>query len=417
MNRTVYIISILIIILLVACSPKNGETQVASSDTPALIVTENAASATVTSSPETETPQSNPEKSTDVPLRQTETITLTPTEIILSSGPNEYPDDFNPLTGLPFDDLTLLNRRPIAVKIQLYPRNGRPPWGVSLADIVYDYYQNDGLTRLNAIFYSNDAEQVGPIRSARIFDEHIMRMYKTIFAFGGADWRVFNQIYDVDLRELMVVEGAWNCPPMCRIDPNAANYLVTNTEELSKYINEKGVENGSQDLKGMYFNTQIPEDGKAGEQVEVRWSISAYVGWRYDPQYGRYEREQDSIEAGDQLSEQYEPFSDRLTEQQITAENIIVIPLNHIDLYPQNNFEVIDIKLPVGETGIAYAFRDGQVYEVYWNRPEVDSVLYLTYADGSDFPFKPGRTWFEIVGKASKITELEDGLWRFEFRY
>ena len=43
--------------------------------------------------------------------------------------------------------------------------------GLSMADIVYDYYHNDGYSRLHAIFYGQDAELVGAIRSGRLLDQ------------------------------------------------------------------------------------------------------------------------------------------------------------------------------------------------------------------------------------------------------
>jgi hypothetical protein len=77
--------------------------------------------------------------------------------------------------------------------------------------------------------------------------------------------------------------------------------------------------------------------------------------------------------------------------------------------------EILDILL--SGKGPAYAFRDGQVYEVEWNRPTLDSVLFLTFPDGADYPLKPGTTWFQIHGESSILrSQEEEGLWRFEFR-
>ena len=417
MTRYIVLVFLISVLILNACTPDQPDMVPSSTVQSTKVSATKTLKPTATEPGETSTPEETPENISETPDKHTESATPTEAIEIEPSGPENYPSSYNPLTGLPVSDRDVLDQRPVAVKIQLYPRSGRPPWGVSLADIVYDYYQNDGLTRLNAIFYTNDSEQVGPIRSARIFDEHLMRMYKTIFAFGGADWRVFNRIYDADLRDLMVVEGAHNCPPMCRIEPNAANYLVTNTEDLRSYIEENGVDNDRQELNGMSFDSQVPDSGESGEAIELRWSISAYVKWVFDPESGKYVRYQDTSESGARSSEQFESFTDRLNGEAITADNVIVIPLPHVNLYPQNKYEIIDIQLPAGESGTAYAFRDGNMYEVEWNRPEADSVLYLTFKDGTDYPFKPGNTWFEIMGKTSYIEEVEEGIWRYEFRY
>jgi hypothetical protein len=42
-------------------------------------------------------------------------------------------------------------------------------------------------------------------------------------------------------------------------------------------------------------------------------------------------------------------------------------------------------------------------------------VLYLTNPDGTPFPYKPGNTWYQVIGQASTITNPDDDSWRFEF--
>ena len=98
----------------------------------------------------------------------------------------------NPLTGLPPADLTLLERRPLAIKVANYPRYIRPQSGLTLADNIFEYYIEDGLTRFIAVFYGNDSEWVGPVRSGRYFDEHIQRMYQAYLVFKFADPREMN---------------------------------------------------------------------------------------------------------------------------------------------------------------------------------------------------------------------------------
>jgi len=372
--------------------------------------------------PPTET--SVPPTSTTAPTDTPEpTATLTPTQAPPSAtpepqdyGPENFPDNVNPLTGLPVSDPDLLDRRPVSVKIQMFPRGQRPPWGVSLADIVFDYYQNNGLTRLHAIFYGNNAEQVGPIRSARLFDGDVVSMYKTILSFGGADARIMERLYSAPYANRLVLEGASNCPPMCRIDPNQYNFLVADTKELSVYAESKGIDNDRQTLNGMKFQYAIPTGGEEGTQVFNRFSISAYSRWDYDEASGRYLRFQDTQEDNGQ-GEDYAPLIDQLNNEQVTADNVIVIFVPHEQIYrsASGNSEIIDIKMDVQTTGSGYAFRDGRVYEIKWSRAEAEGVLSITLPDGSPYPFKPGVTWFEVMGESS-IQNSEAGVWRFEFR-
>ncbi|MEN6393468.1 MAG: DUF3048 domain-containing protein, partial [Anaerolineaceae bacterium] len=239
-------------------------------------------------------PTNTPVPPTDTPTSVPPTIT--PTVPPQDYGPVNFPAEVNPLTGLIVTDPTRLDRRPLAVKIQIFPRSDRPPMNLSLADIVYDYYQNNGMTRFHAIFYGNDAQQVGPIRSARLLDISLIRMYKSIFAFAGADKRVLNKLYGTEFYDRLVVEGSANCPPMCRLDQNAENFLVADTLEMGKFIVGKGVDNSRQNLDGMTFKTEAPANGQPAVKIFNRYSISAYSRWDYDSASGRYLRFQDTQE-------------------------------------------------------------------------------------------------------------------------
>ena len=217
----------------------------------------------------------------------------------------------------------------MAVKIQMFPRGQRPPWGVSMADIVFDYYQNFGLTRFHAIFLSQNAETVGPVRSARLLDIDLVNMYRSIFAFGNAEQRTYSRLFNQAFYTRLIVEGNANCPPMCRLEPNTNNYLVANTAALGERAVKQGVDNVRQNLDGMRFDAAVPANGQPGLQVFTRHSISAYNHWDYDPASGRYLRFQDTQEANDQASEGYEPLVDRLTNQQIATENVVLIVVGH----------------------------------------------------------------------------------------
>ena len=60
--------------------------------------------------------------------------------------------------------------------------------------------------------------------------------------------------------------------------------------------------------------------------------------------------------------------------------------------------------------------RDGEVYELSWSVPTISTVLSLTYPDDFPFPFRPGNTWFYLLGQTSVKTEPEPGALRFSFR-
>lgn len=358
-------------------------------------------------------------------LTPTSTPTLTPTPTPTPAypeegfGPNNFPPNVNPLTGLFVSDPSLLERRPVAIKVNIIPRYNRPPWGLSYADIVYDYYHNNGYTRFHAIFYSNDVDLVGPIRSARLLDDLLIRTYQSIFAYGSADYRINARLFASDYSDRLVLEGGQTalCPPtitipLCRQDPNGYNFLLGSTKDIHTFIESENIDDSQQNLEGMSFQLEPSSGGEPAKQLSIRYSGDSYTRWDYDPATGLYLRFQDNIYDQGQ-GEEYVPMTDRLNDEQISAANVVVLVVQH-EYFQRPPAEIIEILL--NGNGLAYAYRDGMVYQVIWNRPSSDGVLYLTFPDGSRYPFKPGNTWFQIIGQNSIISQPREASWRFEFR-
>jgi hypothetical protein len=368
------------------------------------------------------TPSPSPTKTNTPTFTPTITETPTPTETStpVAYGPSNFPANIDPLTGLPVSNPSLLDRRPVAVKINIVPRSSnRPPWGLSFADIVFDYYHNDGYSRFHAIFYGSNANLAGPIRSGRLLDYDLVHMYKSIFAYGSADPLINQRLLGSDFSDRLILEGnTSNCPPtasspLCRYEPTTHDFLLGDTAALSAYITSIGVSNGRQNLDGMIFNPTIPTGGVDGKQIYVRYSGDNYTRWDYDPSTGRYLRFQDNVYDTGQ-GEEYTPLTDRLNNQQISAANVVVILARH-EYFQQPPNEIVDILL--SGSGKAYAFRDGQMYELLWNRPTTSSVLSLSYSDGTPFPLKPGTTWFQVVGVSTNAAQEGNGAWRFNFLF
>ncbi len=345
---------------------------------------------------------------TSLPL----TPTLLPTLPSAGVGPTAFPAGVDPLTGLSVADPSLLERRPLAIKVENIPREDRPQLGLTQADLVYEYYTEEGATRFIALYYGRDAQQVGPIRSARFFDVNIIQMYKAVFAFGSAYEGVLNRLHNSDFADRLVVEGSHNCPPMCRFDPNGRNFLITNTSQLSAYITQKGVSNGRQNLDGMFFQPQAPAGGESVPHLYVRYSGAIYNRWDYDPASGQYARWVDKQDDVNRTNEVYVQLVDRANQQPILADNVVVLFVPHEYVIKTATSEVLDMTF--SGSGVAYAARDGMLYKLSWQRPAADSVLSLTYPDGAPFPMKPGVTWYEVIGSSSKIQQQGQD-WRFTF--
>ncbi|MBI3158670.1 MAG: DUF3048 domain-containing protein [Chloroflexi bacterium] len=337
-----------------------------------------------------------------------------------SVGPRGFPPNVNPLTGLTVADPAVLDRRPVAVKINNYPRSNRPQWGLSLADIVFEYYHNNDLPRFHAIFYGQDAELAGPIRSGRLLDIALVDIYQSNFVFGSADQRILDRLKDQRYAKRLVYLLEGPCPPqpVCRYEPEGANLLLTGTQAVRDYLLEYREQRDDRpDLEGMWFNVGLPQGGQEINRLYVRYSYGAYLYWQWDATLGRYLRYQDTQEDFNGRGETYELLTDRLTRQPIAADNVVVLLVPHKDFVYQppadGNPAVEIIEIELEGSGRAYALRDGHLFEVRWMRLD-DGVLTLTFLDGSPYPFKPGVTWFEVVSTKTK-PQFKDDTVRFNF--
>jgi hypothetical protein len=331
--------------------------------------------------------------------------------------------DINPLTGLPPADPVLLERRPLAIKISNFQREIRPQYGLTLTDQAFEYYIEWGDTRFIGIFYGNNSEKVGPVRSGRFFDEHVARMFKAFLVFNYADPREWNYLKGSDLYQFLVIPSCTGgvCPPffVSRIkDVEDAEHFTNyfDTTRFNDFAKEKGVNNSRQTLRNGFFSETVPASEGRVQRIYTTYSERSYNYWEYDSATHKYLRYQETVtvnaEAG--VPETYAPLIDAVTNQQVNAENVVVLFVSHTFANKFNaEDEVYNIQLV--DEGLAYVFRDGVVIPARWARPEKDQLFFLTTRAGDPIYLRPGRTFYEVIGVTS--TMIQNGLdWRFIFQ-
>ena len=360
---------------------------------------------------DTATPTTTPTpKPTHTPRpAATSTATMPP---IIHIAPNNFPDYANPLTGLPVADPLLLDRKPVIVKVSNYPHSVRPQWGISLADQVFEYYLEDGLTRFAAVFYGQDATQVGPIRSGRIFDATLLQMYNAVVVFNGADQKVVNYFKDNGIYNDLVVERP-GVTPLWRDETRYPPHnLFGNTAAISAHVTERGSGNQRPDLVTNAFYSIGNYGNDWAMRVDINYSYANYAYWEYDAESGRYLRYQGSV---DNLNNnpQYQPLADNLTGLPIAADNVVIIFAPHEFYYLSSDTEIFYINLE--EQGPAYVFRDGKGNPATWVRTAEDKPLSIRKEGGGDyFPLRPGVTFFQVLHSDSTMSR--DGAnWQFDF--
>jgi hypothetical protein len=339
-----------------------------------------------------------------------------PTETLIPTIPPTatVPPVINPLTGLPQADPSLLERRPMAIKLANYPRYIRPQSGLTLADQVFEYYIEGGLTRFTAVFYSNNSEWVGPVRSGRFFDEHIARMYQAFLVFKFADKRVLDYFETTDIAEFLVVPTIGDCPPyrlMSSRNIEAYNNNYFDMVAWSECVKESDLPDDKPYLRGN-FSGEVPSaPGVEGVRVYTYYSEYSYNYWEYIPDSREYVRFQEKSDTHDGKPEAFIPLQDNVTGLQVYAANVVVLFAYHEFANPfQEDDEVYHIDLT--GTGEAYVFRDGMGFPAKWHRLTKDQPLMLTTPGGIPIALHPGITFYEVIGRNSYASQGE-GEWFF----
>jgi hypothetical protein len=305
-------------------------------------------------------------------------------------GPDNFPEDVNPLTGLVISDPEKLDRRPLAIKISNNARV-RPQAGLNDADIVYEHITEGGITRFTAIFYGGDAAKIGSIRSGRLIDLEIPIMYDAAFAYSGSSielhWMFARSIFFDRVISTGFAHGGFE-----RIsDPNNPDQrfedtLFTNTLILHRILEERQQDNAPNFANGLAFHPEPPEGGIEVRAVEISYPATD-VYWSYAPGRGGYQRWSDGI-----------PHLDANGGAQLLFQNIVVIKAPH--LYT----EIIEdsggshsIQIQIWGEGQALLYRDGLKYEGVWRREDNRYMLTFFTEEGELLPLAPGKTFFEVV--------------------
>ncbi len=319
-------------------------------------------------------------------------------------GPDNLPGNVNPLTGEVVNDPAGLDHRPLAVKIVNQPPCARPQAGLNQAALVFEHYVEAWGTRFTAIFYGSEVEKVGAIRSARLIDLELPAIFDALLITSGSSGGVKQRLLASDFASRLVsAELGADCPPLCRVPAESVpchdteHTMFTSTGGLHSYAAQAGLD-ARPALTGWAFSPAPLSLGRPADRVHLNY-LNSPVDWTYDAESGNYLRSQNGNRQ-----------VDALTSLRLTAANVVVLFAHHLysDIRESTNFYSLEIQF--WGQGRALVFRDGQIFEGQWLRPERAGLFQLADASGAPIPLKPGRTWFEFVALDSAV-DMREGGW------
>ena len=350
--------------------------------------------------------------STTIPTATaTSTPSASPTPAAVAYGPTNFPDNVDPLTGLTVSDPSILDRRPMMIKVSNYPRTGRPHAGLSFADIVFDYYVGEGGNRFLALYYGQDSKQVGPIRSGRLIDRFLVREYQGVLGLEYAYPPVYAKILDMLGYSRTISGGPNTCPAICSEGEYTVTSNFADTAEMTKlYATRANADNTKPNLEGMAFNTVPPAGGVAATEFTMQFSRANLGQWKFNPDTKKYLRWIEDEDAN--MNVTLVPLTDRVTGKQLEFSNIIVVFANYETLNGDDTLHEVTIS---GANGRALLFRDGQMYDGTWKNTDVNKPLQFFDKDNNPLELQPGNTWIHITGNYSALAEEQSGIWRVTF--
>ena len=112
-----------------------------------------------------------------------------------TASPTPTPAIADPLNGTSVAPDSVVHRV-AAVMIDNFP-DARPQSGLHDADLVYEVEAEGGITRYMALFLSQPAAEVGPVRSARTYFVDLARPYDPFFAHAGENDDVIEMLKEL----------------------------------------------------------------------------------------------------------------------------------------------------------------------------------------------------------------------------
>jgi hypothetical protein len=276
------------------------------------------------------------------------------------------------------------------VKIDNGPR-ARPQAGINQADIVYEEQVEGGVTRLAAVFNSEDPGSVGPVRSARSTDIGLVSpLSQPLFAYSGA-----NRVFQAEVRQAPLVDvGAGNFPSRYHREgarPVPDN-LFSSASALFALASPQAV---APPPLFAYRTPGEPPSGAAAKpvgRVQAEWgNHMTAVGYDWDVPSQLWRRTQDGRADVDTAGEQVAPS------------NVVIqfVGYRNTGLVDPAGSAVPEAQV-VGE-GDAWVLTGGWLIPAHWSKPSAEGVTHYLDANGAEVLLAPGRTWVELVppGKAS----------------
>jgi hypothetical protein len=289
-----------------------------------------------------------------------------------------------PLTGLPSNEES--TKRAVSVMINNHPQ-ARPQSGITKADMVYEVIAEGGITRLLAVFQSEQPDIVGPVRSARSYYIELAKGLDAIYVHHGHSpdaEQMINQGFIESINGLYY-DGTLFKRASFRKAPHNSYITFNNIE---KGANEKNYDLTGAPNAYQFLKEDEKVDGTEQPEVTISYSTNPFkVHYEFDGELNAYKRYSGDIQTVD-----YE------TDAPVLLNNIFIVEMQHRKI---DDYGRLDIDLTSG--GEALLLQNGIIQEIEWKNIDGRIVPYL---NGSEVSLVPGKTWINVVPDLDEMVQM-----------
>ncbi len=279
-----------------------------------------------------------------------------------------------PLRGTDAPNVEASKRRPIVVRVPNDP-SARPQSGLAQADVVFEMLVEGGLTRYAVVFHSQDADKVGPIRSARLSDLQLTPMLRGILVHVGAQPQTLERLRDAAKRgDFVDVDQFAHPDAFDRVTDRAA---PQNVYTSTKRIRDAAKDAAKVDVPALPFG----ENGATGKDVGT--FTVPYAGETrvtYEVAADGFKRTQGG----------------RQTEVDPTNVVVIRTEVKEVPGYVEDELGSLSLDIRTTGEGPLVVLSGGKRYDGKWSRTGTDG---FRFADGSgaEIRLRPGLTWIHVI--------------------
>ncbi len=314
-----------------------------------------------------------------------------------------------PLTGSITTDLSLDERRPLAVKIGNGDAKDRPQAGLAAADLVYEVLVEAGITRFIAVFHSELPTRIGPVRSVRSSDFDILKdLAAPHLASSGANSTVRREMSQAARAGTLVDVGALRMSApysrdRSRPSPHNLYFYYENLGTGTPDSLPGGIPDSPPTTLFEYGSPNPPGlPGAAGVTVAYRRLFGTEVSHVWDNILGGWVR----IQGG----------TLHTTETDFGVSEIA--PANVVVAWMPYGTSAADRRSPQAlsfGSGEALVLTAGAVHEAQWERTEDRVGFRFTDKAGNPLSLSAGATWLLLantsrrwpLGEATVLTASE----------